>query len=884
MHDAVRITTVCLAVLLFPAAAIGQLRDSFETPQCSWLLRGADCGVRRLAHERSPREARSGQSSEHLRLELGNGTFVYLVQPIGRAPLIAEFRPSLFVKADRASVQFMARVVFPRSIDRGTGQPITSLLRGDFYTDVGNWQQLAIANPARLLDDETRTLRTQFRDLDPREAYVDLLLLNAYSGPGLIELWIDDLEIEGYVNLAESNGPQIARRPPPVGDGAMPDAPLATTKVQGSLLLVRERPLMPRIIEHRGEPLEWLKSLGFNVVKLGSSPGPAELKEARRLGIWLMAPPPYRDVPPEAESLDPVIAWSLGSRLTEPDIQPTRDLIREIRALDPQEDRPLLSGVDAGLAEHSRLASLLLFERPLLGTTHELADLRPWLLARPRLAQPGVPMLAAVQTQRPARLRDQLALLHRGPQVEEDVDPEQIRLQAYQAIAAGARGLVFPSDQPLAIDTGPAALRTDAIKLLNMELKLLEPWIAAGQLVEEPPAADGTTQISVLQTDRSKLVIVTQHAPAQQYVLGPPPRNSLTLLIPGVGVADQAHLVSLAGIKPLKLTHTSGGGRLVLDDAPHAAAIVLTQDPLALHHLHRTQTIFRHDACRLRYDLAARRYIRTLAIDRELSETGHPLAGGAAALREAFGHLEQARKLLESGDLERSHAATAKADSALARARRGHWEQTAAAFPSPAASPAVSQFTSLPLHWSLAEQMKKSQWGPNVQVAGDMESLEQMIQAGWQQQRAAPEGITADVSLSLSDPHAGRSALRLQAWPADPQRVPRVVERPIVWISSAPLAVREGQLVRIRGFANIPRRIGGSDEGLLIFDSLGGAELGERIRLTQGWREFTLYRAAGRNGDLSLTFALTGLGEASIDDLQISLLDPPPIRPVAGGR
>src|SRR5688572_7796346 len=107
MHDAVRITAVCL-VLLFPAAAMAQLRDSFETPQRSWLLRGADCGVRTLAHERSPREARSGQSSEHLRLELGNGTFVYLVQPIGHAPLIAEFRPTLFVKADRASVQFMA--------------------------------------------------------------------------------------------------------------------------------------------------------------------------------------------------------------------------------------------------------------------------------------------------------------------------------------------------------------------------------------------------------------------------------------------------------------------------------------------------------------------------------------------------------------------------------------------------------------------------------------------------------------------------------------------------------------------------------------------------------------------------------------------------------
>jgi hypothetical protein len=70
-----------------------------------------------------------------------------------------------------------------------------------------------------------------------------------------------------------------------------------------------------------------------------------------------------------------------------------------------------------------------------------------------------------------------------------------------------------------------------------------------------------------------------------------------------------------------------------------------------------------------------------------------------------------------------------------------------------------------------------------------------------------------------------------------------------------------------------------SNEGLLVFDSIGGPDLGDRIRLTQGWREFTLYRAVPQTGELSVTFALTGLGEAWIDDLSISLLDPDPIKP-----
>src|SRR5438034_1845729 len=204
-----------LAVWLFIATtAHAQLRDSFEGPERTWQVsKEANCGVRVLAHDRPFRESHSGQACEHFRLTVGNGTFLPLVHSIGRAPLIQEFKPTLYVKADRPSLQLMARVIFPRNIDRGTGQPISSLLRGDMYTDVGQWQQLGIRDIRRLLEQEARVLRTQFgSDIDSREAYVDLILLNAYSAPGTIDVWIDDLEIDGYVNLESNTGPQITRR------------------------------------------------------------------------------------------------------------------------------------------------------------------------------------------------------------------------------------------------------------------------------------------------------------------------------------------------------------------------------------------------------------------------------------------------------------------------------------------------------------------------------------------------------------------------------------------------------------------------------------------------------------------------------------------------
>lgn len=910
-----------IAWLAFTTSALAQLRDSFEGRELTWQLsKEADCGVRVLTHDRPYRESHSGQSCEHFQLAVSNGTFLPLVTPIGRAPLIQEFKPTIYVKADRPSVQLMARVVFPRNVDRGSGQPITSLLRGDLYTDVGQWQQLAIRDIGRLLDQETRSLRTRFgSQLDPREAYVDLIVLNAYSAPGIIDLFIDDLEINGYINLDSTTGPQVARRsatPSPSTNGAdamgtaHPTGPAPATapppSVQGSLLMVRGRPLLTRAIQHRGEPFEWLSSLGFNTIKLSASPSAAELKEARRLNLSLIAPPPYLEsaVPTDgsgsvgaahptissaADEYEPVIAWSLGTRLTERDLPGTRDLATEARNSDSQRDRPLLVGADSGIAGYSRLAHLLLLERPTLGTTQELADLRQWLLARARLARPGTPILAAIETQRSQRLREQLILWGQGAAWEDDVDPLQLRLQIFHAIAAGARGFVFASETPLAIDTASAALRTDAIRLINMELKLLEPWIAAGQLSEEMAAGDGSLQVSVLATDRSRLLILTQHAAAQQYVLGPPPRSSLSVVVPGAGAADEAYAVSLAGIKRIKISHTSGGARVVLDDAPHAAAVVVTQDQLAINHLYRTLDELKKDeVCRLRYDVTSRRLAHTTKFDARLNELGHPLPSSSTWLAESHSALQQAARLLEKNDFESCHALTTKAESLLARVRRGHWEHTAAAFPTPAARPAIAQFTTLPLHWIVAERISKSGFGPNVQPAGDMESLEQMLKSGWQRTglgldarspAPSPPDIATDVSLSLADPRAGRSALRLQAWATDPKRVPAALERPPVWVVSGPVPARQGQLARIHGWVNVPRRLGASTEGLLVFDSLGGADLGDRIRATQGWREFTLYRAVPQNGELTVTFALTGLGEASIDDLSVSLLDPEPIRP-----
>jgi len=63
---------------------------------------------------------------------------------------------------------------------------------------------------------------------------------------------------------------------------------------------------------------------------------------------------------------------------------------------------------------------------------------------------------------------------------------------------------------------------------------------------------------------------------------------------------------------------------------------------------------------------------------------------------------------------------------------------------------------------------------------------------------------------------------------------------------------------------------------LMVFDSLGGPALAERVGPTKTWRRLVLYRIMPpdvADEPLTVTFALTGLGAAEIDEVSIKPLE-----------
>ena len=130
------------------------------------------------------------------------------------------------------------------------------------------------------------------RAVDVSDAYVDRLVLNAYSGPGLTKIWVDDLEV----------GPVLETKPvtPPTrGITGRPavNRRTAVVSLEGNKLLVSGKPFFPRIIRHTGTPLKTLHEAGFNTVLLDESTPPGLVEDAVALGFWIVpsVTPPATD-------------------------------------------------------------------------------------------------------------------------------------------------------------------------------------------------------------------------------------------------------------------------------------------------------------------------------------------------------------------------------------------------------------------------------------------------------------------------------------------------------------------------------------------------------------------------------------------------------------
>jgi len=888
------IAALLLTVLSAPEGRAQTWHEGFETSQPSWRDAGGDARYRILQQERLRGDGHTGNGCEWLRLEAEGGTHIYLAHDVGRPSVIDELAPSVWVKSDRPGLQLAARIVLPRTTDPRTGRPVATILVGSSYNSTGRWQQLQISKIPRLLTRQVHLLRLQLGPrVDDREAYLDAVLLNVYSGPGTSNVWIDDLEVAGHV--AAQNGAVVAasaqtpleaplapiRLPPVQPTIPVASAPPHTVKLDRSLLLVDGRPMLPRVIRHRGEPLEKLKKIGFNAVWLQRLPAPEMLEEASRLGLWLICPPPrpmpdavnpIADIGPE---FDCVLAWDLGDDLIEADLEATQRWADQIHVADRRVNRPLVCRPRTDLRGFSRPASVLLIDRRPLGTSLELDKYATWVRQQPLLASLGTPIWTTVQTQPNEALRQQLTTLEPGYAPPLAVSPDQIRLLAYTAVASGSRGLVFVSDTPLDAPDPDTRQRAMTLELINLEMQVIEPWAAAGSYVATAESSvKKEVSAALLRTDRARLLLPLWLSPGAQCVPSQSAANAVTLLATGVPEVCDAYELTPRGAQPMRHQKVPGHLSVTLDEFGLTAQILLAHDPSIVGEVYARAKQIGGRAAKLQRDLALHKLNTVQALADRLALRTR-VAQSASWFDAARKDLHICDGQLAAGDAAGALLSAQRACRSLRLIEWAYWDGAVQPLASPVTSPAALCFDTLPCHWRFADRLATCRLGPNRIDGGDFEDLDTMNRAGWRYILHAAPTVQTAVDLAPQARRTGRLGLRLSVTPIKPDDPPAVLESPPILFTSPSVQVEAGQIVCIHGWVRIPTDITASTDGLLVVDSFTGEALADRIGKTKGWRQFAMYRVAPQSGPMCVTFALSGIGEAWLDDVAIQVLEAP---------
>ncbi|MDB4533852.1 hypothetical protein N9242_03200 [Vicingaceae bacterium] len=884
----------CFFVAVVGVESFAQTTESFEGRKISWQLRETDCQLSSSSNnwkqERSSDEKHGGLTSEHITVRPGRGSKILVTHNVQPSFVIPELKPEVWIKANHANIRLLARVVFPRTTAPDGEGPMTALVQGAAYKAVGSWKKLGFENLEKglpsLVKEQLWLLRTKYgRHVDGGEAFIDMLVLDLFTGDEEINVWIDDLTIQGSVSArnvaakASNSGKNIRRDynvRPVSGSSTQDEKPVALSIIDGNVIEVRNRPFFARIIQHNGEPFELLKQIGFNTIELKSAATFEQLQRAEQLDVWLVCPPPV-DVGLQAIGFeyDRVLAWSAGRHLTARDAENVRQTIREIKKSDGRSNRPIVGQVESDWSEFGRICNIISVGVNPMGGSFVLSQYSEWLIQRQQLAGRMVPMWASVQTQSTASTVSQVAALgNRAPPAP--IEPDQLKFMVYEALSGGARGLRFQSRTRLDATDLVTRLRALTLKWINVHLNQLEPWGAGGALMGKLPLADRTLEVTALQTDRSRLLLVQRPTHLEQWSAGSGAMSRVAFADTGGSTSNRAYWLAETGLIPMPLSQTAGGSQVEFERCPAVASVVLTEDAAVISKLSRSYLAADGTQQSQLYADIVRNWLAIVqVVDRQLINAGHQNATASGALREAVSFVEKGSSLVTANSTISGNELFTRANQRLAVARRQFIQEAKAPFRSHVASPLINHCSFTPVHWELAGRMSNLTWRPNALAGGDFENLPHMLKNGWRQRRIEQPNISALVELSSDGKHSGKLGLKLTARNTINTTTTHVVETTPVWISTAPVRVNQGQLVRIHGWIKIPNPIKGSLDGLMIIDSLGGPDLAERIHRTSDWQEFCLYRGVPNDSDMTVTFALTGLGTVLMDEVTVRTMDLP---------
>ena len=893
-----------LAVLLgVGILAQGQqiLQQGFEARGPYWKAGGSDAKFAIVKHELTEETAHQGQRSEHIRLQVEKGTYIHYTFDVPKAPITDELNFVLWLKSNRPGVQLYCRVVLPRERDpKGIQSGLSVLVKCDPYLST-RWKLLTLKQPVKRLREQQQLLaHQQNRAIDTTDAYIDQIVLNVCDGPGLTDVYIDDLEIGPVLDAAPVPSPKVVAVPGgrPVGRRG------GEVELKGSQLWVDGKRFLMVGIRHTGTPLNVLRDAGFNTVWMDASTSDQSINEAASLGMKIVP----SLVPPGALTnrgtlqalltsngnftrsvsrfldLDAVLAWDLGSNNGKDQFSAAVQLASSFRTTDPQ--RPVIGDIWDGYRGYARGIDGFLVgtHRWPLMTSLELPAYRNWLMARRRLSDPAYTW-TWIQTHVPDWFVNQARLAKDGDKFTEPIGPhpEQIRLLTYCALGAGYRGLAFWSDKFLA-DSHQGRDRLLAMALLNQELRLLEPLLVSSSTPEWVNTSRPEIKAAVFRGPEGILVLPMWMGSCSQFVPGQDASPEVIITVPGVPITATAWEVSPGRMQAYPITREIEGSQVRLKNFSLTAAVLFTSDlqPNGLVvRLQDKQRGMARLAAQYLHDQAKEELVKVEKVDGELNQLGHSLQGSADLLKLSRKALEVCNTHRRNGEHGEAYVQAELALRSLRVLMRGHWDRAVRDLDSPVSSVFAVSFFTLPRHYRLLDRIAQCKVGANVLRDGDFELDPDEVKTGWfTQEVPILDEVDVRVRRVKDSAHTGKQSLMMKVTPKFPSRVPEALERTYVSLHSPAVKLPPGTLVRISVWMRIPGGVSGSPDGAMFFDSVGGEPLA--IRATQvlpKWKRYAVYREVPASGLINASLAMTGMGTVYFDDVRIE-----PLEPTAVGR
>ncbi|KAA5546095.1 hypothetical protein FYK55_04140 [Roseiconus nitratireducens] len=905
---------MCLIVslassVIHPALAGGELFDSLDAYPPRWHLDRSDCDARILNHRNLHSGGADGGACESIEFHAGLGSevlFVYSIEPVRPTDdLVA----NVSVMSARRGSRIGLRVRFPYLRDPQTRRPVSAIIYGATYERAGKFESIGIGSIERPLRIKQANLRgAHGASADVSDPYVDAIVINAYSGRGDTGIRVDSLSLRGMIPIGDHGRvdpvPGLSSgRPRPGASGAMV-ARSGSDRESGTSMVLRQslagelaestRNLRPgpafphgrviRILEHQGEPLNWVRRLGFDAVLIDQPPTAELLREAIQSRVLVYAPPPTAPDPELQTLLDPVVAWYLGGgvALDNQRVEQTDKTVRRLRRLPGVWQRPIVVAPTESWPQYASLADGVVTDAPPRG--RDLSASEQSLAIANKISQigGGHDVAIAIQSSLPNRLTE----MNRAIENSIGVAPggmyrwHSMWAQTVQALEHAPRALLFRSNRSLVSGDVDSQQRSMALSYVNRFVAMISPWLASSEPVSSYTIEGAPYRCGCLRADGEELLLISsQQARGDEILAGD--GKVINVLLPPGHENRIAWRMTHFSAQRVDIDSTPTGAKIQIVSPDVCELLVISGDAGTGVPLNQSALQFARHASADRWQLtnervAAVRAAWSQAVGSGATESLVPVDLMTVAERT----LRDAEPAYRAGDAETTLRLSSRAD---AWGLRSAWQLTEALMPGMRSRPGEAYVSSPPMsagHPQLQigwqPLMGDEGWSENLIAAGGLDRPEDLGEGRWefaQRQVVRSRSSISWVSRGFFD---GRGAARLVATSTTPEPLGGGYEGTVAVLSSPPVSLKKNQAVRIDAMIRTIG-FGAPHQGVLVYDSLGGPEMGVLVRGATEWTPVRLYRQSFGQEDLKVHFEIIGDGEAIVDEVSVRAWAPEPL-------